>query len=102
MLYGLKPNIIEAIKSVFSKYTEIEKVILYGSRAKGNYTNGSDIDLTCFGNELTISLIHKIENDIDDLLLAYSFDISILENITNDNLLDHIKRVGIVFYENNN
>jgi len=102
MLYGLKPNIIEAIKSVFSKYAQIEKVILYGSRAKGNYINGSDIDLTCVGSELNLSLIHKIENDIDDLLLAYSFDISILENITNDNLLDHIKRVGIVFYENNN
>lgn len=44
MLYGLKCNIIEDIKKVFIKYPRINKMILYGSRAKGNYENGSDID----------------------------------------------------------
>lgn len=99
MLYGLKPYIIEAIKSVFLRYPAIEKVVLYGSRAKGDYTNGSDIDLTCLGEGLTLSLIHQIENDIDDLLLPYSFDISIYQQIDNENLLAHIERVGVVFYE---
>ncbi|MCS6796683.1 MAG: nucleotidyltransferase domain-containing protein, partial [Raineya sp.] len=49
MKYGLPNSAIEAIQKVFSKYPEIEKVILYGSRAMGNYRVGSDIDLTLCG-----------------------------------------------------
>jgi len=46
MPYGLRKNIIEKMDTVFAKYPQIEKVILYGSRAKGCFQNGSDIDLT--------------------------------------------------------
>ena len=98
MSFGLESNTIGKIKSVFTKYPEIEKVIIYGSRAKGNYSNGSDIDITLTGNGLTIPLINKIENDLDDLYLPYTFDISILSHIKNKKLIDHIKRVGIEFY----
>lgn len=97
--FGLKPHIIGAIVQVFSNYHQIEKVILYGSRAMGNYKNGSDIDLTFFGNDLNLNIIHKIENDLDDLLLPYSFDISVFNQISNENLKEHIHHHGIVFYE---
>ncbi len=53
-MYGLKEKHIKAINSVFSKYPQIEKTILYGSRAKGNYRNGSDIDLTLVGDDLDL------------------------------------------------
>ena len=99
MKFGLKPYIIAKIQSVFLSYKQVEKVVLYGSRAKGNFTNGSDIDLTCYGKNLNLSIIHKIENDIDDLLLPYSFDISIFHHISNNNLIEHIERVGVVFYQ---
>ncbi len=98
MLYGLKSHIIDIINNVFKKYSEIEKVILYGSRAKGNYTNGSDIDLAVIGNDISLSLLNKIENDLDDLFLPYTFDISIFKHIKNERLVEHIKRVGIEFY----
>jgi predicted nucleotidyltransferase len=97
--FGLKPHIIEAIVQVFSNYHQIEKVILYGSRAMGNYKNGSDIDLTFLGNDLNLNIIHKIENDLDDLLLPYSFDLSIFNQISNENLKEHIQHHGIVFFE---
>ena len=45
MRYGLKNIIIENINNIFSQYPQIEKAVLYGSRAKGNYKTGSDIDL---------------------------------------------------------
>ncbi|MCK0202958.1 nucleotidyltransferase domain-containing protein, partial [Ornithobacterium rhinotracheale] len=45
-MYGLKEKHIDTIQSIFGKYPEIDEAILYGSRAKGNYQNGSDIDLT--------------------------------------------------------
>ena len=98
-MYGLKEKHIKAINSVFSKYPQIEKAILYGSRAKGNYRNGSDIDLTLVGNDLDLTTLFKIETKLDDLLLPYKMDLSILHKIENPDLTDHIKRVGITFYE---
>jgi predicted nucleotidyltransferase len=101
MQFGLSDPVIEKIKDVFIKYPQIEKAILYGSRAKGNFKNGSDIDLTLSGAGLNLNLLYKIETEIDDLLLPYSFDLSILEQISNPGLVEHIARVGIVFYEKN-
>lgn len=98
MLYGLKLHIVEKTKTVFAKYPQIEKVILYGSRAKGTYKSGSDIDMTIVGKNIDLSILHKIENEIDDLMLPHTFDLSVFSQIKNEDLLDHIKRVGIEFY----
>lgn len=73
--------------------------IIYGSRAKGNYRKGSDIDLVLKGENLTINDVLKLEDDLDELLLPYLFDISILHHIKNPNLLGHIERVGKIFYK---
>ncbi len=99
MRFGLKELTIEKIISVFVKHPQIKKVLLYGSRAKGNYRNGSDIDLTLIGDELSYSQLGSLDSDIDDLLLPYSFDISIFKDIDNPDLVDHINRVGVVFYQ---
>jgi len=99
MKFGLKDETINKINNIFIKYPEVEKVVLYGSRAKGNYKNGSDIDLTLFGVTLDLSICYRIEDEIDDLLLPYTFDISIYHQISNENLIEHIDRVGVVFYE---
>lgn len=98
-MYGLKEEHINLIKSVFEKYDGIAKVILYGSRAKGNYRSASDIDLTLLGNDLDINILLKIENELDDLLLPYEIDLSIYDNIENKDLIEHINRVGVLFYE---
>ncbi len=50
--FGLKPKAIAEINQIFAAYSEISKAILYGSRAKGNYKNGSDIDLTLISDRL--------------------------------------------------
>ena len=96
---GLKENTINRINSVFSGYQEIKQVILYGSRAMGTYRNGSDIDLTIVGEAVTHSQQLRIENQLDDLLLPYKIDLSLMHEIQNTDLLDHVKRVGVVFYE---
>ena len=98
MAYGLGIHIITRINSVFMKYSQIDKVILYGSRAKGNFENGSDIDLCLIGIEINLNVLHKIENELDDLLLPYSIDLSNYSHISNDDLLDHINRVGKDFF----
>lgn len=98
MKFGLKNEIIEKINKVFAQYPQVEEAILYGSRAKGNFKNGSDIDLALKGDKLTLSLANKISLKIDDLLLPYSFDISVYSLIDNPDVIDHIKRNGVVFY----
>lgn len=100
MRFGLKEDVISRICSVFAEYPEVEKAVLYGSRAKGNFRNGSDIDLTLVGKDnLTLQKLYKIMEDIDDLFLPYSFDLSIFHQISDPEVVDHINRIGIVFYE---
>ncbi|MBN1930728.1 MAG: nucleotidyltransferase domain-containing protein [Desulfobacterales bacterium] len=101
MQYGLKQITIEKICWIFSKYEQVEEVILYGSRAKGNYRPGSDVDLTLKGKKLNLKVLNKISVDLDDLLLPYTFDISIYHHITNPDVIEHIERVGKVFYKKN-
>ena len=98
-MYGLEEKILLQIKEVISQFPNIEKVILYGSRAKGNFHNGSDIDITLSGKELTLSnSVYPLADALDELYLPYMFDISILNHIKNPSLIDHINRVGKVFY----
>jgi predicted nucleotidyltransferase len=99
MNHGLSDKTIAAIRSVLSKYPQIEQAILYGSRAKGNYRNGSDIDLVLVGAALNLSQQFKIELELDDLLLPYKIDLALLHKIQNPDLVEHINRVGMLFYE---
>ncbi len=75
-------------------------MVLYGSRARGDYKNGSDIDLTLRGGDaLTHTILSKIANDLDDQLLPYTIDLSIFKNIRNPDMVEQIERVGVVFYK---
>lgn len=98
MPFGIQPETVGHICSVFAKHPQIETAILYGSRAKGNYKPGSDIDLTLTGDGLNLNVLNQIDNELDDLLLPWSFDLSIHSQIESQDLLEHIDRVGVVFY----
>ena len=97
--FGLKPEILGQLNRLFISHPEIDTVVLYGSRAKGTYHPGSDIDITIKGEHVSDSLVGKLAEEIDELLLPYSFDISAWSQIDNPDLLAHIERVGIVMYQ---
>lgn len=99
MHYGLSEFQFEQIVKVFASHKEIDEVILYGSRAKGTQKPYSDIDITIVGNNIDLSLLQKIEIELDDLMLPFKFDVSIYKNIENTELQEHIKRVGKVIYK---
>lgn len=101
MKYGLTEEQWAMLCNVFAKNPHIEKVILYGSRAKGTYKPFSDVDITLDGEGLSVTDIAEIATAIDDLLLPYMFDISLYRNLKNPDLLDHISRRGITVYERN-
>ncbi len=99
MNHGLTDGTVAQIHEVLARFSEVEKAMLYGSRAKGNYKPGSDIDLTLMGAAVTSNILGQILGELEDGLLPYTFDISSLPQITQADLLDHIRRVGVVFYE---
>ncbi len=99
MRFGLTEKTIEGIQGIFSHFSELEEAVLYGSRAMGNYQVGSDIDLTLKGSNLHLATLNKISIELDDLMLPYKLDLSIFDHISNSELKDHIRRVGICFYK---
>ena len=99
MKFGLPDNIVEKMHAVFAKHLHVEKVIIYGSRAKGNYKNGSDIDLTMLGDSITDRDRRDIFFELDDLPTPYMVDLSIFSKLNHADLEAHILRVGQIFYE---
>ena len=82
MQYGLSDETLNAINSIFSRYQDVKQVILYGSRAKGNYRNGSDIDLALkTGESFTFTDLLRVGNDFDDSYMPYFVDVSIYDDI---------------------
>jgi predicted nucleotidyltransferase len=98
MKFGLKQTELEALQNCFAAHPHIEEVILYGSRAKGTFKNGSDIDITICDSGMTYTELMQLEIELDDLLLPYTIDLSLKRWIQNKDLLDHINRVGKVLY----
>jgi type I restriction enzyme S subunit len=98
MQYGLNESDIQKINAVFAAYKDVEEVVLYGSRAKGNFKPYSDIDLALKGNNLDLPLKWKMEDNLDDLLLPYKMDIVIFAHISNSDLVEHINRAGKILY----
>ncbi len=99
MKYGLSQSVIQKICAVLTRYPQVEKAILYGSRAKGNYKRGSDIDLALIGRDLTLNVIYRILDDFDELFLPYTIDLSIFDDISDPDVIDHSQRVGVTFYQ---
>lgn len=100
MKHGLSDSAAGNIRAVLARYPQVEQAILYGSRARGNYRNGSDIDLTLLGGaDLTLNVLHRILDELDDLLMPWTVDLSIFNNISDPDMIDHIQRVGVVFYK---
>jgi len=98
MRFGLSEQTIARIGSVLARHPGVQKAVLYGSRAKGNHKPGSDIDLTLYGEELSHKEMDRILEELDELDLPYTIDLSVFGQLSHDGLRDHIERVGVEFY----
>lgn len=99
MKFGLSDTVIKELQDVFRRHANIKKVLIFGSRSKGNYRSGSDIDLAVIGNNIDYNLLLNILCEIDDLELLYSVDLLDYQKKIGTPLGDHIDRIGQVFYE---
>lgn len=98
MKFGLTNNVIEEIQQVLATNPKIEKAIIFGSRAKGNYKDGSDIDIAIKGENLKLDDFLPLEVKLDDLNLPYNIDLINYADIKEPALTEHIDRVGIELY----
>lgn len=100
MKFGLKDSDLDYIKKSLEKFSEIEKAVIFGSRAKGNYKPGSDVDIAIYGENIdfdTVSALHAMLEEEGPL--PYFFDIVDYTHLTHENLKEHIDRVGKVIFE---
>lgn len=97
--FGISSNYITKINSVFRQYFNIDEVIIFGSRAKGNYRDSSDIDLAIKGKSIDLSTLQQIENKLEELYIPNFIDLIVFDKIENTDLVDHINRVGKQFYK---
>ncbi|MFN5416638.1 MAG: nucleotidyltransferase domain-containing protein [Flavobacteriia bacterium] len=93
--YGLSDADLTRIISVCKANSKIDKAILFGSRAKGNYQTGSDIDIALIGANLKLDDVLNLSIELDNLDLAYKFDLLIFDRIKEEKLIEHIERVGV-------
>lgn len=94
--FGLSEKTITEIKNLFSKYSQIKEVKIFGSRAKGNYKPSSDIDLVLYGN-LDDKLLRHIAFKLEELPTPYQFDVLCYNDIDNENLKNSIDKYGKSF-----
>lgn len=98
-IHGLTSDQNNVVEAIFANYPDIAEAILYGSRAKGTHRNGSDVDLTLLGENISQNTLLGVLGALDDSSLPYIFDVSIYNKINNHDLIDHIERVGVSIYK---
>lgn len=97
--FGLPPATLEAMRRILAEEPAVKKAVIYGSRAKGTYRPGSDIDLTLYGDGLDLDILGRIATRLHESPIPYQVDLSIFELIDHAGLREHIQRVGQPFYE---
>lgn len=95
MIGGIPDDKWQKIVSVIKKHRNVSGIVLYGSRAKGTFKKGSDIDLALKGKNISSEQLTQINLDYEDLYLPWKLGITVYSDISNRDLKDHIDRVGI-------
>lgn len=99
-MYGLTEKDLMYILDGIRKHSEINKAIIFGSRAIGNYKKGSDIDLAITGDKITKDILNELDDYLNEVCpIPYFFDLLHYENLSNENLKKHIDEYGKIIYE---
>jgi uncharacterized protein len=99
MNFGINIEQTSRILEVLSLHPAVEQVIIFGSRAKGTFREGSDVDLAVVGKELKLTDLLQIGSELELLSYPFIFDLVLFYGIKDKELIDHINRVGKVFYQ---
>ena len=92
-------KLFEQVKKCASNYPNIYKIVLFGSRARGDYRPNSDIDLAIFSRSISNLEVANFTNEIEDLDTLLKFDIVLMTPDTDPRLLENVKQEGVVLME---
>ncbi|CAG5011876.1 hypothetical protein DYBT9275_05044 [Dyadobacter sp. CECT 9275] len=99
-MFGLKESDISDITQILNRYPGISRAYIFGSRAKGNYKSGSDVDIAVKGDDISYDTILNIAAYLnEETLMPYHFDVLNYQTIQSSDLREHIDRTGIMFYQ---
>lgn len=98
MRYGIEESVWDEIGELFQNYPEVDRLVLFGSRAMGTYKPNSDIDLALISREISFRRFLDLKADLDDLGLLYRIDLIDFNRIANEELKSHIDRIGVFVY----
>jgi len=93
MKYGLEERVIKKLVTFFKKYDFIDQVLLFGSRARGDYGKSSDIDLCIFSNTMTNLEFSKLKFELDELPIFHKIDIVHFKKVDKE-LQNNIIKIG--------
>ncbi|MBE2198922.1 MAG: nucleotidyltransferase domain-containing protein [Anaerolinea sp.] len=97
--FGLRSEDLATLIAILAQYPAVQTALIFGSRAKGNYKPGSDVDIALQGDEVTDRIAAEIAYHLnEDTLMPYHFDVLNYRMIANPDLVAHIDRVGVPFY----
>ena len=97
--FGLLDRDINYILSAIKVFPEIEKAMIFGSRAMGNYKKGSDIDIACYGKNVDFETTSKLRSKLnEELPIPFFIDVLHFNSLKNSDLRKHIEQFGITFY----
>lgn len=96
--FGLSPAIIDSLRQVFGRYPAVERVAIFGSRAKGVAKPASDVDLAVFAKLMTDSEFTELWVEIDNLPILFKLDVLHWDRLENSVLKNKIEVEGISIY----
>lgn len=97
--FGLSNRDMASIFTILRNYSEVRTVLIFGSRAKGSFKSGSDIDLAIMDENVSEETLIRIQSSFKESSLPYFVDILNFQALQHTDLKDHITRVGVPFYE---
>lgn len=100
-MFGISEIILAEIKKTISKYEEIDRVLLFGSRARGNYKKTSDIDIAIFAPTISSCRLNLLRDSLDELDIIYKIDVVNFYTISKEALKLNIINDGVEIYLKN-
>lgn len=98
-MYGISEQNLQELRSILSSIPNIEEAIIYGSRARGDYKKGSDIDLSIKGHKLSFHDLSLLDDKLYYSYIPYFFDTNSYDHLSNSALIENINKEGKVLYK---
>lgn len=96
---NIDKQLTNSIQYICKNYSSIEKVILFGSRARGDHTQKSDYDLAIYGHLLPNEIILLRNALREDLPTLHKIDTVFMQSETDSKLIKNIENEGILIYD---